>query len=232
MRQGNRTFALALVVAVLALGTGRAIGGPISISFDESQLVNNDPILNFYDGGNTYRGIGPGPNLGVTFTINASVLTDTTNLIGTFTMPGVMLLSNSQAVAGQPISATMNVTGGFGGTVGFDYADLDKAGSFQVFSGFDGQGSLLTSVQLPVTSPAQSTTGIFVSDSFGFSGVGHSIVYTGGNQQIAFDDILLQPAAIPEPPAWSLTAVAVIAAGAGRCAWRRRSTALQPAAVG
>jgi len=57
-------------------GLGQAQGGFIgSVTFDEPQLVDNDPLLQFYNGGTTYRGIGGGPDLGVSFSLNARVRT-------------------------------------------------------------------------------------------------------------------------------------------------------------
>ena len=192
------------LVAMLAPGLAHpARGETITVSFDEKQLVNNDPMLQFYDGGKTFRGIGPGPNYGVTFTINARVFTSTSSLAGTFTKPGVMLLYSDTAREGEGISATMNVKPGFSSSLAFDYAAIDAAGDLKFYSGADGTGTLLKDAMLPVTSP-QTGPGTFVADAVNFSGVAHSVVFTGGNKQLGFDDLTF--ATVPEPSAWHLLA--------------------------
>jgi hypothetical protein len=153
-----------LVVAMLcAISAGRVCGGPISVTFDEPQLVDNDPLLTFYDGGTTYRGIGGGPNLGITFTLNARVRTNTSGLIGTFTRPGIMELYSDPAREGEGIAATMNVNGGFSAGVLFSYAAIDADGEMKIYSGPDGTGTLLEGALLPITSP-ETGPGIFVAD--------------------------------------------------------------------
>lgn len=193
MRRG-----LGLVVMLLLI-PGRASAANITLTFDEAALKNdnNDPILNFYNGGKTYLGIGPGPNYGVSFVDdNARVFTQTSRLIGTFTKPGIMQLYSDTAREGQGISTTMNVSGGFAGTIAFDYAAIDSAGMIQIYSGLNGKGTLLSTVKLPVTSPVDGP-GTFVSDSATFSGVAHSAVFSGGNKQLGIDDF--QFSSVPEP---------------------------------
>jgi hypothetical protein len=85
------------VLAAFGLSLGQAHGDSIDITFDQSQLVNDDPILNFSNDGMRYRGIGPGPNPGVLFPINARVFTHTRSLVGTFAKPGIMILDRRNA---------------------------------------------------------------------------------------------------------------------------------------
>jgi hypothetical protein len=201
-----------LIITVLSgacLETGQARGGSaIAVTFDEPQLVNNDPLLTFYDGGTTYRGIGGGPNLGVAFSLNARVFTQTSGLTGTFTPPGVMELYSDTARDGEGISAIMDVAGGIQSGVQFSYAAIDADGRVRVYSGLDGAGTLLADVTLPITSP-QTGPGVFVADSVQFSGVAQSIVIDGGNKQLAFDD-LTTFSAVPEPLSLSLLAIGCV----------------------
>ena len=192
------------------------------MTFDEKQLAsdNNDPILNFYNGGKTYLGVGPGPNLGVVFAdTNARLFT--TAQSGTYTAPGYMLLSSDTAREGEPISTVMNLSAGFITSVFFDYAAIDTAGSLTIYSATDGAGAKLATLALPVTTPSNSTTGVFVADSVTFSGIGRSIVFSGGNKQLAVDDLLLTSA--PEPAGLCLLAIGM--AGVCLTVCRRRGSA-------
>jgi hypothetical protein len=216
-----------VISALLAMGLAQsAWGGTITVSFDEKQLVNNDPLLTFYDGGKTYRGIGGGPNYGVSFTINARAFTQTSGLIGTFTKPGIAELYSDTAREGEGISFTMDVKSGFASSVSFDYAAIDSAGEMKIYSGADGTGTLLKDVKLPVTSPITGP-GTFVADSARFSGTAHSIVFNGGNKQLAIDDVAL--ATVPEPPSWHLLAsVCLVWSLAFLSRWARQLRRRQP----
>jgi hypothetical protein len=203
------TPALAVFLCAICSGDARA-GFVASITFDQPQLVDNDPLLQFYDGGTTYRGIGGGPNLGVSFTINAWVRKQDV-LVGDYTKPGFMELKSDTIREGAGISATMDVSNGFTTGVQFSYASIDSKGEMKVYSGFDGNGPLLADLILPITSP-MSGPGVFVADSLSFSGVAHSIVFNGGNKQLAFDD-LTTTFMVPEPPAWTLLAIGGVLCG-------------------
>jgi hypothetical protein len=204
------TMILALS-AMLATTSARARGGTIDITFDQSQLEhdNNDPILSFYAGGKTFMGIGPGPNLGVTFSVNARVFTQTDGLIG-FTTPGIMELFNDSLPQGAAISATMGVEPGFVSTIAFLYAAIDADGRLKVYSGPDGTGAVLADVSLPVT-PVQNGHVLFVTQSVSISGIERSVVFAGGNKELAVDDLTLT--SVPEPPAWCMLAIGGVLAG-------------------
>jgi hypothetical protein len=206
---GRYPLSLAVLLCATCFGEARA-GLVTSITFDEPQLVDNDPLLQFYNGGTTYRGIDGGPNLGVSFTINARVRT-VDSLVGVYTKPGFMELMSDTIREGAGISATMDVSGGFTTGVQFSYASIDSVGEMKVFSGFDGTGTLLADLTLPITSP-MSGPGVFVADSLTFSGVAHSIVFDGGNKQLAFDD-LTTTFVVPEPSSLCLLAIGGVLCG-------------------
>jgi hypothetical protein len=198
---------LALAISAMLLvwaPRNAAAGQTLSVTFDEPQLVSNDPLLQFYNGGDTFRGIGPGPNLGITFGLLAREF-KSSSLVGTYTPPGFMELYSDQAREGEGISTHMDVSGGFVGTVNFDYAAIDAGGRLRVYSGLGGTGSVLADLMLPVTSPITGP-GTFVADSVSFTGIGFSMVFDGGNKQLAFDDFSLI-SAVPEPPSWALLAI-------------------------
>jgi hypothetical protein len=191
-----------VVCALLIFGlVPCASSASITVSFDEPQLVNNDPILNFYNGGTTYRGIGGGPDYGIAFTLNARVFTQTSGLTGTFTPPGIAELYSDTAREGEGIAFTMDVYSGMSESLSFDFATIDAGGEMKFYSGLDGTGTLLQDVLLPVTSPITGP-GVFVADSVSFPGVVHSIVFSGGNKQLAIDDLTLTT--VPEPSSWLL----------------------------
>ena len=192
---------------LVAFNQPLAPAGTIAVTFDESQLAsdNNDPLLNFYNGGTTFRGVGPGPNLGVVF-IDTNARLFTQAQTGFYTPPGYMVLFSDTAREGEGISTIMNINAGIISTVFFDYATIDAAGSITVYSGLNGTGTALASELLPISSPA-SGPGVFVADSLPFSGVGSSIVFSGGNKQLAIDDIMMT--SVPEPPAGHLLAIAI-----------------------
>jgi hypothetical protein len=216
-----------VMAALVAFNQPTVLAGTISVTFDESQLAtdNNDPLLNFYNGGTTFRGIGPGPNLGVVFVdTNARLFTQAQT--GTYTPPGYMVLFNDAAREGEGISTIMNINGGIMSTLFFDYATIDAPGSITIYSGLDGTGTALASKVLAVSSPFNGP-GVFVADSLSFSGVGSSIVFKGGNKQLAIDGIVMT--SIPEPPTGYLLAVAIAIASLwtrflrpakARAAWR------------
>jgi hypothetical protein len=201
---GRRTPALAVFFCAISVCLGEARAGLASITFDEPQLVDNDPLLQFYNGGTTFRGIGGGPDLGVSFTINARVRT-VDSLVGDYTKPGFMELMSDVIREGAGISATMDVSGGFTTGVQFSYASIDSVGEMQVYSGLDGTGTVLADLILPITSP-MSGPGVFVADSLNFTGIAHLLVFDGGNKQLAFDD-LTSTFLVPEPSGWCLLAI-------------------------
>lgn len=217
-----RRLALGMIAIWLlsVFGAEPAVGSNVTLTFDQTALANDndDPILSFYNGGTTYKGIGPGPDYGVTFVdYNARVFTNTSGLTGTFTPPGIMELYSDTAREGQGISTTMNVAAGFINQVSFDYAAIDSAGELQIYSGVNGTGTLLATLSLPVTSPITGP-GTFVADSLSFSGVAQSAVFSGGNKQLGIDDIALS--IVPEPSSWILLASGYLLCGAA-VSWRR-----------
>ncbi len=151
--------------------------------------------------------------------MNARVFTQTDGLTGLFTPPGIAELYSDTAREGEGIAFTMDVYPGFSSSLTFDYAAIDAAGEVGVYSGLDGTGTLLADVALPVTSPIAGP-GNFVTDSVSLSGIGYSVVFDGGNKQLALDDLIL--AAVPEPPAWCLLAVGGVLAGLASGARRTR----------
>jgi hypothetical protein len=190
---------LAIVLGVVFLGGERAARADFVLLTYEG-LRHGEEVLSYYAGGTGSLGSGPGPNYGVTFTSTGVALTHG-NYSGEPTPPTIMMVARFDLPGGaSPLSTTMDVTPGFQGPLSFFYAALDAPGRVDVYSGLDGTGALLASQTLSVTS---NTTGLFVADQVNFAGVAHSAVYTGANQQLAFDNMSFSTP-VPEPSTLSL----------------------------
>ena len=130
----------------------------------------------------------------------------------------------------------MNSNAGFTDGFSFFYTAVNSGGSFQVFSGLDGTGTLLGTLVLGTT-PSGGCDPIyaasfcpFVAAGLDFAGTGHSVVFAGVANQIAFDDVTFgsstpggggEPTTTPEPA--SIVLMATGLCGVGVVARRRRT---------
>jgi hypothetical protein len=207
----SRTITGGVLLAAWALGllpVALARGAPITLTF--ANLKSLEGVSDYYNGGMGTQGTGPGPAFGVTFSANALVLTNNTSYVNAPSPPEVMLLANVQQPAAMPISATMDVANGFNGDLFFFYGSIAaNAGTLQVFSGLDGQGMMLGSMNLANTSGMGVTTAVFIGPlDLSFMGVAHSAVFTGANNQLVFDNITFN--SVPEPAALGLLTEAAL----------------------
>lgn len=192
MNSMKQRVAIALVLVVGILFGGIASATPITMDFDG--LTRLASVDNYYDGGSTkflglYPKDGPGPDYGVTWQ-GATVATD---------FAGLFLTTD----------AIMNVNGGFTSGLSFHFYALAPLGnSVSVYSGLDGQGTLL----------AQSSL-FGVPWSFldlAFSGTARSVVFRGFPGFLTgFDDMTLldTPHAVPEPAALGMFGLGVLLIG-------------------
>jgi hypothetical protein len=217
-----------LAVSALGLLAGAPTRGE-SIVLTFQGLQQGEQVANFYNGGfatfEGHTGSGPGPAFGATFgptnpgsTADAFVLTDMKHYSAEPTPPEVMLLGDTSVPGGQQTAAAMNVAGGFTSDFSFFYGSIESSDapqSVQIFSGLNGTGALLGSMALmmtPGSSPDPTNPqAVFTAtpEDIPFSGVAHSVVFTGGNQQIVFDNIQFTPA-IPAPTSVVLLAESVL----------------------
>jgi hypothetical protein len=201
-----------LLLALLTIAMGRAHGATV-LTFDG--LQNFEQVASFYNGGTGSLGSGPGPDYGVTFTSFglAYIPGLQTGTITPFpndpSPPTVLLLFDpgNPYGAGYPEAMAMNVSPGFSTALGFYDICIGREGSVAVWSGPNGTGTMLAELSLAITPVAFETSPVILP----FSGTAQSVVFTGGNDQLALDNIFFTT--VPEPSAWLLLAVGL----AGPC---------------
>ena len=213
LRSGFAGFALATMLACAP--AARALADVHVLTFEG--LSDEQGVGEYYNGGTSADGVGPGPNYGISFGSDSlSIISTTAGGTGNFT----------NAPSGDTVlfflsgpGDVMNVHAGFDTGFSFYYADqVGFTGSVSVYSGLDGTGSLLASLELPST---PSPYNVWVPIGVAFAGTAESVIFSGSANYIGFDNITLgsATAGAPEPGTWALMFVGVGLAGA---ALRRR----------
>lgn len=230
-----RTCLLTLGLSLLFAGT--ALADTVVLNFEGINTpyptTNYANINDFYNGGTSSAGTS-GTNYGISFSSNAQAICLNT--------PGNNCSNTSRGGLGDPNSQEgglfflsgsqtfMDDAGGF--TTGFSlfYTAVNEGGSLSVYSGLDGTGTLLATLDLPVTSSncgSLYNAGFcpFVPVGVTFDGTAESISFAGVADQIVFDDVTFgsatpgNPSETPEP---SSLVLLLTAAGAGAEGLRRR----------
>ena len=205
--QTNKCLLARMVVIAAVLGSvflgaaGTTRADPIVLTFDGL----SGQVLNFYAGGFTSGGNGPGPNFGVTFSPNVQVGT----LSGTiFFVP--------QNPSCNPCFGIMNVSSGFVSQLSFLAASNTLATPtivVRIFDGVDGTGNILA--QTPPIAAGNSLQPFTVT----FNGVARSVTLGGIAGFASFDNIAFTPSgtpSIPEP-------ATVLLLSSGLIGWALRS---------
>jgi len=157
-----------------------------------------ESILGYYNGGVGGLGTGPGPNYGVVFGSEALALPNG---------PGSNVSDEPGGSTGSMIFLSgadiMDVAGGFTTGFSFFYAAPSYPGSVSVYSGLDGTGSLLGTLNL---SPNGSYCGSHIYSCWtavgvSFSGTAQSAIFAGTANYIAFSNVTLGSSnpGTPEP---------------------------------
>jgi len=201
--------ATALVAASLA--TAPAFAAVEVLNFAGLNGASEEGPANYYNGGSGSLGSTGGPNYGISFG------SDTITCNG---QPGGSC--NTAEIPGGPganivffLTGTgdiMDVVGGFTTGFSFDYSAVNSPGSVTVWSGLDGTGTLLATLDLSTTpngagDPNCSGASFcpFSAAGVTFAGTAESVNFTGTQNQIAFADITLGSSsaggtpAVPEP---------------------------------
>lgn len=185
-------------------------------------LQNNEEVLDYYNGGLGGNGSGPGPNYGITFgTDTLALIQGTDGGTGNFSNgPSdtiIYFLSGPGDV--------MNVAAGFNTGFSFDYVS-SSTGSVSVYSGQNGTGSLLGTLNLSSTPDPYN---VWEPIGVTFGGTAESVVFTGAANGIGFDDITLGSAtagAVPDNASIYSVLLAGLGLIASALAFRRKQFAL------
>ena len=202
---------LAIALAGALLTTAVAV--PASAQSLNFAGLNGDAqelILDYYNGGTGSLGSGPGTNYGISFSNNA---------IACSVQPAGSCNSAALPTGGNLLfflsgsASTMNVAGGFDTGFSFYYSAVNNPAFINVWSGLNGTGTLLATLNLPVTpstpgDPACFGAGFcpYVAAGVAFSGTAMSVDFGGSADQVAFAAITINsvtPGGVPEPAAWA-----------------------------
>jgi hypothetical protein len=195
-------------------------------------------INNFYNGGMSSDGT-TGPNYGIVFSSNAqAICLNSTSVSCSNTSKGGLGDPNSLEgglffLSGS--STFMDIAAGFTTGFSFNYVSLSDSGSVSVFSGLDGTGTLLGTINLSPNAGSCPGYGAqfcpFSPVGVNFAGTAESIEFAGVANQIVFDDVTFgssTPGGVPEPSTWALMMLGL--AGIGIVARRRAKSSLPLAA--
>lgn len=204
---------ITVLAALLALTAMAASATVVDLTFEGINATYPSGyafVQNFYNGGTSSDGTS-GPNYGVSFPANAqAICLNTLTASCSNTSRGGLGDPNSQLGALFFLSGSntyVNVPAGFTTGFSFNYTAINFSGAVNVWSGLNGTGSLLATLNLPTT-PSGPCPGYgagfcpFFPIGVSFAGTAQSIDFGGVANQIVFDDVTFgsaTPGSTPEP---------------------------------
>lgn len=159
----GRKYRLALLAGAVAvaLGAGGAQASTLLLPLSTSSIHTGDDIENYFNGGTDSTGQGPGTDLGIGFSSNASV-----QAAGTSAATGDGKFENNPSgqneilyfTSSSSTASYINYAAGFSGlNFNYSFSNNTNSGATEyayLFSGVNGSGTLLDSVAL---TPAGTT---------------------------------------------------------------------------
>ena len=192
----RRLLTASLVVLLLS---AFASANVVTLTFEG--LGDQVPIGNWYNGGG-------GGNLGISFGPDALAIVSGAIPGGSGNFSGAPSGTTIAFFLSGP-GDVMNVSGGFDTGFSFFYSAVVYPGVVTVWDGLDGTGSMLASLDLPVTPSGgapECTYGAYCPwfpVGVAFAGNAKSVVFSGVADYIGFDNITLGSetpgGAVPEP---------------------------------
>jgi len=224
------------VTAMVAVMAGGAASAETVLNFENIAKTypfanNTIQILNYYNGGAASNG-SVGPSDGVVFSSNALVLClNSQTVTCSNTSRGGLAPGSAKGALFflSGTSTTMDVAAGFSTGFSFNYSEPNThGGNVQVWSGLDGTGTLLQTINLGLT-PSGACPGYpgaycpFVPIGVTFAGVAKSVSFGGVANYVVFDDVTFGEShpGVPEPDTWALMLAGL--AGAGGALRARRA---------